>query len=179
VCLCPENHSAKGSNTIEWYVGEYGTKGSKDRAKLTNDNSVATTGPLSAGEVMTVVFTWPKGLITPPPPPRQDNQQAHAMIGALTLAAMAGWFAFAWMKWGRDPIRSAVIPIFYPPEGSSPAYLRYIRDMKLDQTAFTSEIIGLAVKGAVSIEEIKGKKTFFGTEIIVISCTKRIQKLRI
>ena len=34
--------------------------------------------------------------------------------------------------------------------------------MRLDQTGFTAAIIGLAVKGAIEIEEAEGKETFFG-----------------
>ncbi len=160
----PGKAFGEGFNTIEWYVGKYGTKGIAEKAKLTSDNSVVTTQDLAVGEVMTVVYTWNKGLVTPPPPPKQDNEQAQGAVGAATLAAIVAWFAFAWRKWGKDPLRKAVIPIFYPPDGTSPAYLRYVRDMKLDQTAFTSAIIGLAVKGSLTIEEIEGKKTLFGTE---------------
>ena len=160
----PGKPAGEGFNTIEWYIGEYGAKGDKNRARLTADKSVVTTGPLNVGEAMTVVYTWPKGIITPPPPPKQDNELAHMVIAVLTLASVAGWFIFAWNKWGKDPVRKAVIPIFYPPDGASPAHLRYIRDMKLDQTAFTAAIIELAVKGAINIEEIEGEKTFFGQE---------------
>ncbi len=55
-----------------------------------------------------------------------------------------------------------MIPLFYAPDGASPAFLRYVRDMRLDQTGFTAAIIGLAVKGAIKIVEVEGRETFFG-----------------
>lgn len=159
----PGKNFGEGFNTIEWYVGRMGEKGGQSRARLAAGGVVETTRALAAGEALTVVYTWPKGLVTPPPPPKRDNETAQGAVGAATLAAMAGWFWFAWNKWGKDPVRKAVIPIFSPPEGKSPAFMRYVRDMRLDKTGFTAAIMGLAVKGALKIEEEEGTKTFFGT----------------
>ena len=151
----------EGFSSAEWYVGAYGEKGSPSDAKLGKSRSISITRPLMPGEGYTVVYTWPKGIVTPPPPPREDNEKAHVIIGALTLISMAGWFAFAWRKWGKDPSRKAVIPIFCPPDGESPSFLRFARDLKSDKTAFTAEILNLAVKGALTIEEEKGEDGFF------------------
>ena len=150
-----------GFNTIEWYVGQYGTKGDNSRARQ-DSGSVSTVGPLQPGEVFTVVYTWPKGLVTPPPPPARDNEKAQGGIAAATLVLISGWFWFAWKKWGKDPDKKTVIPLFYAPDGASPAFLRYVRDMRLDQTGFTAAIIELAVKGAIKIVEVEGRETFFG-----------------
>lgn len=163
VVSLPGKPFGTGFNTIEWYVGKTGTKGDKSGAKLTTANGIITTRSLATGEGLTVVYTWPKGLVTPPPPPKNDDVKSQGMFGAATLALIAGWFMFAWKKWGKDPSRKATIPLFSPPKNASPAFLRYVRDMRLDQTAFTSSIIGLAVKGSLSIEEVEGTKTFFGT----------------
>lgn len=151
----------EGFNTIEWYVGQQGTKGDTNRAIL-DSGSVKTTGTLNPGEVLTVVYTWPKGLVIPPPPPAVDNEKAQGGIAAATLALISGWFWFAWRKWGKDPDKKTVIPLFYAPDGTSPAFLRYVRDMRLDQTGFTAAVIGLAVKGAIKILEVEGRDTFFG-----------------
>ncbi|NLD06023.1 MAG: DUF2207 domain-containing protein [Synergistaceae bacterium] len=157
----PGKSFGEGFNTIEWYVGQQGTKGDNSRARL-DSGSVQTTGTLQPGEVLTVVYTWPKGLVTPPPPPAKDNEKAQGGIAAATFALISGWFWFAWRKWGKDPDKKTVIPLFYAPDGASPAFLRYVRDMRLDQTGFTAAIIGLAVKGAIKIQEVEGKGTFFG-----------------
>lgn len=157
----PGKNFGEGFNTIEWYVGRYGIKGDNSRARQ-DSGSVFTVGPLQPGEVFTVVYTWPKGLVTPPPPPAKDNEKAQGGIAAATFALISGWFWYAWKRWGKDPDDKTVIPLFYPPDGSSPAFLRYVRDMKVDQTGFTAAIIGLAVKGAIRIVEVEGQKTFFG-----------------
>ena len=157
----PGKSFGEGFNTIEWYVGQYGTKGDNSRARQ-DSGSVFTVGPLQPGEVFTVVYTWPKDLVTPPPPPARDNQKAQGGIAAATFALISGWFWFAWKKWGKDPDKKTVIPLFYAPDGASPAFLRYVRDMRLDQTGFTAAIIGLAVKGAIKIVEVEGRETFFG-----------------
>ena len=151
----------EGFSSAEWYVGAYGEKGSPNDAKLGKSRSISITRPLMPGEGYTAVYTWPKGIVTPPPPPREDNEKAHVIIGALTLISMAGWFAFAWRKWGKDPSRKAVIPIFSPPGGESPSFLRFARDLKSDKTAFTASILNLAVRGALTIEEEKGEDGFF------------------
>ena len=157
----PGKNFGEGFNTIEWYVGEYGTKGDNSRARQ-DSGRVFTVGPLQPGEVFTVVYTWPKGLVTPPPPPAKDNAKAQGAIAAAVFALISVWFWYAWKKWGKDPDKKTVIPLFYAPDGASPAFLRYVRDMRLDQTGFTAAIIGLAVKGAIEIEEAEGKETFFG-----------------
>lgn len=157
----PERNFGEGFNTIEWYVGKDGSKGESGRARL-DSGTVVTEGTLEPGEVFTVVYTWPKGLVTPPPPPARDNSKAQGGIAAATLALISGWFWYAWKKWGKDPDKKTIIPLFYPPDGSSASFLRYVRDMRLDQTGFTAAIIGLAVKGAIKIVEIEGRETFFG-----------------
>lgn len=159
----PDRPYGEDFSSAEWYVGAYGEKGNPRDAKLGKSKSISITRPLMSGEGYTVVYTWPKGIVTPPPPPKTDNEKAQAVIGAITLLAMAGWFGYAWRKWGKDPDRRAVIPIFTPPDGESPAFLRYARDLKSDSTSFAALVLNLAVKGALSIEEIKGKDGFFTT----------------
>lgn len=157
----PGKNFGEGFNTIEWYVGQHGTKGDNSRARL-DSGKILTTDTLQPGEILTVVYTWPKGLISPPPPPARDNEKAQGGIAAATFVLISGWFWIAWKKWGKDPNKKAVIPLFYSPDNASPAFLRYVRDMRLDQTGFTAAIIGLAVKGAIKIKEVEGEKTFFG-----------------
>jgi len=147
-------------NSVEWYVGAYGQKGQKSEAKADADKTVTTTRELGEGEGLTVVYTWPKGLVTPPPPPARDNEKAQGIIGAIVLTLMLGWLLFAWNSWGRDPART-VIPLFRAPDGESPGFMRYVRDLQTDKIAFTAAVLGLAVKGALKIEEQEGTKVLF------------------
>lgn len=147
----PKREPPAAFRSIEWYVSRYGEKGSKGNARLSG-STVTTTKPLLPGEGLTVVYTWPKGILTPPPPPF-GNEKAQAEVAAVTALLMWLWFFFALYKWGGAAPAPAVIPRFYPPKDSSPAFVRYIMKMSVDQISFTSDIIGLAVKGALKIEE--------------------------
>jgi uncharacterized membrane protein YgcG len=176
----PGKDYGEGFRSIEWYVGAFGSKGIASDAQKLSDNTVITARPLKKKEGLTVVFTWPKGLVTPPPPPRKDNTEKQTYVGMATLAGVLAWLGFAWKKWGKDPVKKAVVPIFYPPNNESAAYLRYVENLRTDDVAFTSMIIELAIKGALKITEEEGIKTFFGREknrITLYKCEEPKEKL--
>ena len=158
----PGKDFGEGFNSIEWYVGAYGEKGDKSDAKLGIKGKVSTTKTLQSGENLSVVYTWPKGLVTPPPPPVPEDRGKQAAVGAGTFFLMGCWLFYARKKWGTDSAQRAVIPIFSPPNGESPAYMRFARDLMADNTSFTAAILNLAVKGSLSIEETEGESTLFG-----------------
>ena len=63
-------------------------------------------------------------------------------------------------RFGRDPAKGTIIPLFHPPEGYEPAALQYVDRMGWQQngwTAFTASIFDLGVKGLVTID--KSSKT--------------------
>lgn len=149
----PGRNPGEGFDTIEWYSGKYGQKGKTSDAMALPDGTVKTTRPLTLGEGFTVVYTWPKGIIAAPP---TDNFAGQISAGITTLALILAWFTYARRKYsGADD--KAVIPLFNPPNGASPAFTRYIYTQSTDNTSFTAAIIGLAVKGALKIKESKGK----------------------
>jgi uncharacterized membrane protein YgcG len=49
-----------------------------------------------------------------------------------------------------------IVPLFRPPEGLTPAAARYVREQGFDDTAFSSALIGLAVKGRLRILDHEG-----------------------
>lgn len=152
----PGKGFGEGFESIEWYTGAYGQKGSPEAARRMADNSVITTKKLSEREGFTVVFTWPKGLVTPPPPRKGENLAAMSAIGATVLLAISLWMLFAIKRWGKNPPEKATIPLFYPPDGISPGYSRFVyKGFRTDQTAFAAALLGLAVKGAIRITEKK------------------------
>ncbi len=66
-----------------------------------------------------------------------------------------------WKKYGRDPEKPVVIPQFNAPNNLSPASLGYIDKGKFDANLVTANLVDLAVKGFVDIDEVKDiKKTF-------------------
>ncbi len=66
-----------------------------------------------------------------------------------------------WKKYGRDPEKPVVIPQFNAPNNLSPASLGYIDKGEFDANLVTANLVDLAVKGFVDIDEVKDiKKTF-------------------
>ncbi len=168
----PQKYAGEPFRSIEWYVGGYGERGVKEDAKLADRNTVVTTHPLSPGEGLTVVYTWKKGLISPPPSPFGDERR-QSWIAFATLALSCAWFAFAVLKRRSGGEPPAVIPRFYPPKDSSPAFVRYIKEMKVDRVSMTANIIGLAVKGALKIEESDEPPSFFGHKHNIFTLVKK------
>jgi len=73
------------------------------------------------------------------------------------LIGLIGFFFFTWRQFGVDPPKPTVIPRFNEPDSMSPAQLRYVQKRHVDDKAFTSAIISMAVKGAVKIEQNVGE----------------------
>lgn len=156
-------------DSVEWYVGRHGLKGERGDAELSGKGTVVTARPLAPGEGLTVVYTWKKGLIDAPPP-LYGNERAQRFAACGTFALSCMWLCFAVLR-SRRGRRHAVIARFYPPDGASPAYVRYIKKFVSDNVSLSANIIGLAVKGALTIEE-KSEETFFSRKS-VFSLVKR------
>ena len=119
-----------------------------------------TTVPLDSEEGLSIVLQFPKGVVDEPDTQQKllwllaDNRQL--LIGALGLLLLWIYYVVMWRRHGRDPARGIVMPLYEPPQGYSPASLRYIRRMGYDQSCFAAAIIGLAAKGAISIKDNDG-----------------------
>ncbi len=168
----PQKYAKEPFRSIEWYVGAYGKRGRKEDAKLADKNMVVTTHPLLPGEGLTVVYTWKKGLVSPPPSPFGD-ERTQGWIALATLILSGVWFVFALARRGGKGTAPTVIPRFYPPKDSSPAFVRYIKEMKIDRASMTANIIGLAVKGALKIEESEEPPSFLGRKHSTFTLLKR------
>jgi Predicted membrane protein (DUF2207) N-terminal domain/Predicted membrane protein (DUF2207) C-terminal domain len=120
-----------------------------------------TTRPLPARNGLTVAAAWQKGVVEPPSSGRlaqywlEDNRGLVAAV--LGLALLIAYYAFAWLRVGRDPPSGTIIPLFAPPDGMSPAAARYVDRMSFDNQCFTVAIINLGVKGHLQIVEADGK----------------------
>lgn len=80
-----------------------------------------------------------------------DNK---AMVAGLAgLVTVLVYYLALWAKVGRRPAAGAVMPIYEPPNGMSPAAMRYLERMTLDDRAFTACILDLAAKGYLGIEQ--------------------------
>jgi len=154
------------------YTGPYGARGTDWRGEIGADGvlSVETTRTLSPREGFTIVAALPPGAVEPPSAATQlwydflDNR--GWILGGLGFLLVLGYYGFTWNLVGRDPKGGVIIPLFYPPEGISPALASYIRNWGLSDQgrAFTAAALSLAVKGLLLFDDSDDKLTLKSTE---------------
>ena len=145
--------------------GYTGPQGSKDQGYFASVPAPGKAhwelkGPLAPGEGLTIVLGFPKGIVTAPTKTQRLRWLLADNRGV--LVALAGFvllLVFCLRRWhavGRDPARGVVFARYEPPQGYSPAELRYIRRMGHDSRCFSSDLLALAVAGYLRIERDKG-----------------------
>ena len=116
-----------------------------------------TTAPLALFEGLSVVVGWPKGFVVPPSSLQtlrwwlRDNRSVG--VAVIALLGLLLYYLLTWLRVGRDPRPGTIVPQFAPPEGLSPAAIRYLRLMRPDIKGLAAAITGLAVKGALVISQ--------------------------
>lgn len=146
------------SLAMEGYTGPYRSRG-QDYATSLSDGvgMIRTTQPLPPNEGLTLVLSWPKGVV--PEPTRMERTQnvlqdnTGVLLALLTLLATFFYLAAAWSKVGRDPEPGVIFPHYEPPAGIAPASARYINRMGYDSKLLTVAIINLAVQGYLHITQ--------------------------
>jgi hypothetical protein len=142
----------------EGYTGPQGARGSEYSARLTAPGVARweLTAPLSPREGLTIVLSFPKGIIAQPT--QADRAGWVLADNRGVLAALAGFALLLvyvvrrWREVGRDPDPGVVIARYEPPPGRSPAELRYLKRRRYDMRCFTSDLLTSAVDGGVHIE---------------------------
>ncbi len=145
--------------SVEGYTGAQGSKARNFSTSVDASGNVQflTTRPLGSYEGLTIVVSWPKGLVSAPTTGAQlryflkDNGSTVAGIAALFI--ILGYYGITWSFFGKDPEKGTVIPLYSPPQGFSPSAMRYIEKMGYDQKTFAAAVINMAVKGFLSIRE--------------------------
>lgn len=61
------------------------------------------------------------------------------------------YYILVWFIVGRDPAKRTIIPTWEPPDGLSPAALRYILTMRVDGRSVTAAITSAVLKGFATI----------------------------
>ncbi len=121
------------------------------------------TQPLAPHEGLTIVLSFPKGLV--PEPSRAQRMLWLLKDNRGVLVALAGlmlMLVFCFRRWnaiGRDPEPGIVIARYDPPQGYSPSALRFIQRMGHDNRAFSADVLALAVAGLLRIERDRGLLT--------------------
>jgi len=145
------------------YTGPQGSTEQAARVTAEAPGSIGftTTRPLYSREGLTVAVAFPKDLIDEPAESTRLGwflaDWAPPLAGTAGLAAILGYLYYAWRKAGRDPRPGTVVPLFSPPDGLSPAAMRYIVKRGFDNRALAASLVDAAVKGHVRlVEEDRG-----------------------
>jgi hypothetical protein len=87
---------------------------------------------------------------------RDYREEISAGVG---FSVVLGFFLIVWFRSGRDPQAGVIVVRYSPPDGMSPAVMRYVGKMGYDDKTLASSLINMAVKGHLSISEDDGTFT--------------------
>jgi len=149
---------------VEAWTGPEGSTGSDADAAWDGETStvrVRTRSRLDAGSGLTVRLTFPKGVVAPPSPEVEAAWFRLDWGGYVDAATVAGLvlalYVLMWSRVGRDPEKRPLMVRYEPPPGFSPAALGYLQERGYRGSLFAAALVSLGVKGALRIEEKKGK----------------------
>jgi uncharacterized membrane protein YgcG len=141
------------------YTGAYGGSGDAVIAstQYSGQANFETTAPLPPRHGLTIAVTWPKGFVVEPGTMQKTlwllSDNLNLLIALAGLLAMFAYYVPVWQAYGRDPDAGVIFARYAPPDGFSPASLRYIERMSYDDKAMTAAVVSLAVKGFLRINE--------------------------
>jgi uncharacterized membrane protein YgcG len=143
-----------------FYTGPQGAKGQDARLVGESGNIIVfrTTKRLPKENGLTVSIAWQKGIVAPPDRFTQGRyfffDNIAASLSVLGFVLVFFYFFYQWFRYGRDPAKGTIIPVFEPPSGMSAAGMRYVdKYASYDDKAFTAAIVELGVKGHLKISE--------------------------
>ncbi len=138
------------------YAGWYDSSAS-DRCTATMTQPgqyVYGSGRLDPGEGLTVVASFPKGIVPAP----TAIETAADTVGfawpiALPLLALLGMFRI-WSTRGREPQTGSIVPQWREPQGLRPGIAGTLVDQSADMRDIVATLLDLAVRGYLTIKEV-------------------------
>ncbi len=142
---------------LDYYTGPQGSRAQNAQAELVDPGVVEFTSarPLGQREGLTIVVGFPKGVVDEPTALQRlawflkDNRAQLVLL--LGLVAIFWFYLYQWRREGRDPPAGPIIARYYPPEGFSPAGLRYLWKAAYDNRCFAADLVQMSVKGLIAI----------------------------
>lgn len=146
---------------VEAYTGPFGAKGRDYEARARDGGATfRTTSRMGAGEGLTIVLMFPKGVVAAPTwREKFDRWLADNRGEAFGAAGLLVFLAFLYWRWaavGRDPRAAPLFPRYDAPTGLGPAGVRYLDKMACDDRCFAAALLGLGQRGYLRIKEDRG-----------------------
>ncbi len=142
----------------EAYTGAQGARGADYRAQVFDGSGkYQTTRRLAPREGLTIVFTFPKGVVSAPSAAMrirwflQDN--VGAGVAAAGLLLVSGFLYWRWYRIGRDPKAGPRFPRYEAPQGLGPAAVRFVDRMGADDQCLAAALLGLGARGYLKIDQ--------------------------
>ncbi len=156
--MLPDGAADKGMS-LEGYTGPQGAKGKDYTATVDKSNvaQFAATRPFGPHEGLTIVVSWPKGYVHAPVMKEKAawflRDNPGKILALLGLILILVYYLIIWTMVGRDPEAGTIVTHYTPPDGMSPAVMRYITKMGYDDRTLASAVIDMAVRGRITISE--------------------------
>lgn len=143
------------------YVGYYGRNTRGSEALIDDEGRIVfTANSLVPGEGLTIDIAIPRdqaGIAAPTTWQRVMwflDANKYAAIPILTLIVMI----LIWWKVGKDPRKATIAPRFEPPREMHPGEAGVLIDDRADMRDISAMVIGLAVKGYLTIREVDAEQ---------------------
>ena len=156
---------AAGERSLEFrtrcYTGPRGSRQEGCAVSASRNGAAFVSGrAFQAGEGMTVVLGWEKGVVRPASSWKTHAFRLNLPVHWVFLAPILT-FAYMLVRWyrvGRDPSAKGPRVVAYgPPEENGrpllPAEMGVLLDERFDPRDITASVVSLAVKGHIAIEE--------------------------
>jgi uncharacterized membrane protein YgcG len=147
-----------GQLSAEGYTGPQGARGADYRARVFDGGGdYETTRRLAPREGLTIVLTFPKGVVAAPSALArtqwflQDNVGAGVALAGLLLVSV--FLYRRWDKIGRDPKPGPIFPRYEAPDGMGPAAMRFVDRMRADGRCFAAALLGLGARGYLKVDQ--------------------------
>ena len=150
------------------YIGYYGNNTRRREATIDDQGRfVFNSGLLLPGEGLTIDMSIPRDQIAIAAPTTWQrimwflNANKYAALPILTLIVMF----LVWLKVGKDPRKATIAPRFEPPKGMHPGEAGVLIDDRADLRDISAMVIGLAVKGYLTIKEVGAEESGIADKI--------------
>ncbi|MGE0346476.1 MAG: DUF2207 domain-containing protein [Gemmatimonadales bacterium] len=111
-------------------------------------------GRLEPGEGLTMVASFPKGIIPPPTVVDAAARGVTLFWPATIPFVVFGLMYSVWNRTGRDPEKGAVVPYWRVPEGLHAGVAGTLYDMSAGMDDIVAMILDLGVRGFLRIKEV-------------------------